>query len=214
MLLHYVTELKSIRNGQGNDSRDNTTVVTHIDLLLQFMNDYFGSNIRRLKSLFQRTEITYDLLWALFKPNAMVYTTCPGSGKPRCVKFVSAEEKSSVYKGKYFSVEYHYLNHDGKRFGEATVTLEIPEFSGVQKIHALDVFPLHFHKDEETVRSELMRYGRKFVSLQGIHHQHYHGAAFYMRKGVPVKFHVKSRVIVDATSFKESNPNYSTPKIQ
>jgi hypothetical protein len=180
---------------KGNGSCDNATTVTHIDLLLQFMNDYFGSNVRRLKSLFH-------LLWALFKPNIMVYTTCPGSGKPRCVKFVSAEEKNSVYKGKYFNVDCHYLNHDGKRFGEATVTLEIPEFSGVQKIHALDVFPLQFHKEEETVRSELMRYGRNFVSLQGIHHQHYHGAAFYMRKGVPVKFHVKGRVIADATFFQ------------
>ena len=42
MLFHYVTKLKSLRNGQRNDSRrDNATAATHIDLLLQFMNDYF-----------------------------------------------------------------------------------------------------------------------------------------------------------------------------
>ncbi len=34
------------------------------------------------------------------------------------------------------------------------------------------------------------------------------------RKGVPFKVHVSSRVIVDAASFKEANPNYSIPKIQ
>jgi uncharacterized protein DUF7025 len=29
--------------------------------------------------------IIYGLLWALFKPSTLVYTTCLGTGKPRCV---------------------------------------------------------------------------------------------------------------------------------
>lgn len=89
--------------------------------------------------------------------------------------------KTSVYKGKYLNIECRYLHNDNKRFGEATIDLEIPEFSGMQKIDTLAAFPLHFHKDEETVRSQLLECGRKFVSLQGIHHRHYHGEAFYVR---------------------------------
>ena len=214
ILFHYVTELRSCRDDPGQDSCDKVTLSKHINLLLRFLKDHFGSAIPRLRSLLEQAEITYDILWALFKPNAMVYTTCPGTGKPRCARYVQAEEKNSIQKGKYLSIDCRYVYHEGEHFGEAAVVLEIPEFSGTQKIQSLDAFPLRYHQDEETVTSELMRYGRKFVSLQGIHHQHHRGQAFYMRRGVPAKLHVKSRVVVDVISFQESNPNYGMPKLQ
>ena len=186
----------------------------HVGLLPDFMKDHYGSIARRFQVLFKQREISFDLLWVLYKPNSLIYTTCPGTGKPRCVRFISAEVKTSVHKGKYLNMECRYLHNDSKRFGEATIDLDISEFSWVQKINNLSAFPLRFHKDEEAVRSQLIECGRKFVSLQGLHHRHYHGEAFYMRKGVPIKLHVSSRVMVDAVSLKEANPNYSIPKIQ
>ena len=111
-------------------------------------------------------------------------------------------------------MDCRYLNHDGNSFGEATVNLNIMKFHGVQKIRNLDVFPLRFHGEEETIRDELIRCGRKLLSLQGVRHQYYRGKAFYMHKESAVKFHVQSRVMVDATSFKEANPNYRTAKVQ
>jgi hypothetical protein len=50
----------------------------------------------RLNALLEKSEITYDLLWALFKPNAMIYTTCVGSDKPSCVKYKFSEEKKAM----------------------------------------------------------------------------------------------------------------------
>ena len=211
VLFHYVVDLMSLnRNREGLTD----TASKHVGLLIQFMDEYFGSTARKLRSMLKRREISFDLLWGLYKPNELTYTTCPGTGQPRCVRFVSAQEKVDLYKGKYLSLKCRYLNYDSKRFGEATAELEVDEFSGVRKVGTLNAFPLHLHKDEETVRNQLTECGRRFVSLRGTHHKRYQGEAFYICKGVPHKIHVNSRVMVDVTSFKEANPNYNFSKLQ
>jgi hypothetical protein len=43
--------------------------------------------------LLEKREIIYDLLWAFFKPNIVVYTTCVGTGKLRYVKYNFGEER-------------------------------------------------------------------------------------------------------------------------
>lgn len=50
---------------------------------------------RHLLSLLENDEITYDLLWALFMPNSMPYTTCFGTDKPRCVIYDAGEEQET-----------------------------------------------------------------------------------------------------------------------
>jgi hypothetical protein len=51
--------------------------------------------------------------------------------------------------------------------------------------------------------------GRKFISLIETHYRNYKGLAFYKDKKNEVKkFHVSGRVMVDAISFREKNPNY------
>lgn len=183
-----------------------------IRLLLRFLHSHFAPVARSLYPLLEHGEITFELLWAIFKPNDLLFTTCSGSGQPRCVRIVSSQEETSLLEGKSFSMDCRYLNHDGKSFGEATIKLNIGNFHGVQKIRDLEVFPLRFHAEEKTLRNELFSCGRKFFSLLGVRHQYYRGKAFYVRKDNPMKVHVQSRVIVDAISFKEANPNYRTSK--
>ena len=47
----------------------------------------------------------------------------------------------------------------------------------------------------------------------GVHHYDYEGFAFFIQKGRPVKVYVKSRIMIDASSFKQIQPNYDSPKI-
>lgn len=58
-----------------------------------------------LTSLLENGEI--DLLWALFKPNDPVFTTCHGTHKPRCVRCGFDEEKTSKSGSKYWN-RYRY----------------------------------------------------------------------------------------------------------
>lgn len=50
--------------------------------------------------------ITFDLLWALWKPNTLVYTTTYGSvDEPRVFKVEVAEKHYSIVRGEFYYIE-------------------------------------------------------------------------------------------------------------
>jgi hypothetical protein len=184
----------------------------HLDLLIDRMKKTYAPTTERLLPLLQHGEITWDLLWALFKPNTPVYTTCFGTKKPRCVIYDSFEEKINKAKKKYFSMDCQFFDFDGKTFGKAPIELVIPKFRGTKRIDTLPAFPLKYHLDEKQVKSDLVECGRKFVRLIGTHHCHCQGEAFLMHRGEPAKFSIDSRIMIDADFFWKMNPNYSRPR--
>lgn len=113
----------------------------------------------------------------------------------------------------YFHLECHYVDFDGKAFGETSIELAILKFRGTKRIDSLDAFPLEYHPNKIQVKANLVELGRKFVSLMGVHHRQYRGDAFYMRKGQPIKVPVNSRIMIDAVFFQEANPNHTRPSI-
>ena len=181
--------------------------------MVSFVKKTYASTHERLIALLEAQEITYDLLWALFKPNIVVYTTCFGTAKLRCVKYNSGEERTTNNGVEYFHLECRYLDFDGKVFGETSVELGIPKFRGTRKVNSLDAFPLEYHPSKNKILAHLVDCGRKFVSLISVHHRQYRGDAFYVRKGKPIKVPVNCRIIVDAAYFQEANPNYTRPRI-
>ena len=102
----------------------------HLDLLIGFIQTTYKSTAQRLSSLLAEGEITYDLLWALVRPNSTVYTTCPGTKKPRCVIYDSGEEKEISSGSKYFNMECRYLDYDGQVFREASIDIPILLYEG------------------------------------------------------------------------------------
>ncbi len=189
-----------------------STCLKHLDLLVDFIKTTYKSTAQRLLSLLENDEITYDLLWVLFKPNSMVYTTCFGTGKPRCVIYDDGEERETSNGLKYYKMECRYLDYDGQVFGESSIDLAIVKFRGKKRISTLNAFPLQYHRDEMEMKAHLVECGRKFVSVLGAQHRHCRGTAFYMKDGEPVKVSVDSRVMLDAAFFRKMNPNYTRPQ--
>lgn len=184
----------------------------HLNLLVRWVIEAYASVSQRLSSLLNQNLITYDLLWALFKPGCHVYTNCLGTEKPRCVVFDAGEEvtREGVT---YYKLESRYLDHDGKMFGEAGVILGVLKFRGSKPIETLDAFPLRFHPNHDQIHQELVETGRKFCSLAGTHTQRCDGSAFIMKDGEPIKMNVNSCVTVDAAFFNVMQPNYSRPRV-
>jgi hypothetical protein len=110
-------------------------------------------------------------------------------------------------------MECRYIDFDGEAFGDVSLNLVIPKFRGTKRIDTLTAFPLQYHADESGVRIDLLKCGRKFISLIGTHHRHCCGKAFFMYDGSPVLFPVNSRIMIDAAFFRKQNPNYSRPRI-
>ncbi len=211
LLFHYLSELKAYRSEHA--TLDDSTL-RHLDLLLGFIKKTYEPTTEQLNALLAKGEITYNLLWALFKPNMVVYTTCVGTGKPRCVKFDFGEERKQQISGvDYFHIGCHYLDFDGKVFGEISTALQIEKFRGARRIDTLGIFPLLYHQKEQEMTAYLENRGRSFLKLMHVNHCQYRGMAFYMKKNRPVKLFVNSRIMVDAAFFREANPNYARASI-
>jgi hypothetical protein len=122
---------------------------------------------------------------------------------------ILAKRKKQIDRVDYFHIRCHYLDSDGKVFGEVSTALGIEKFRGTRRINSLGVFPLLYHQKEKETRAYLDKCGQKFLSLISVHHCQYQGMAFYMKKNCPVKLFVNSWIMVDAAYFQEANPNYA-----
>ncbi|KAF2174396.1 hypothetical protein K469DRAFT_648321, partial [Zopfia rhizophila CBS 207.26] len=213
LLFNFLLELESYRSSASNNS-ENTLRLKHLGLLVDFIKTSHQSTAKRLVSLLHRREITYDLLPALFKPNLEVYTTCRGTSVSRCFKYNYGEEKTELNGSKFFCIDGRYIDFDGKMLGEANIRCSIPKFRGTKQIDLLQAYPLQFHPQSEETRKELIKLGRAFCSLRGVHHVQYAGRAFQIKeKGEIASQHVKSRIMVDATFFQQMIPDYPAPRI-
>ncbi|KAH7146804.1 hypothetical protein B0J13DRAFT_584284 [Dactylonectria estremocensis] len=188
MLFNVLPELKLYQQNLTPDSRTSS----HLNELINFIERTYTDTNCHIQSLLAHGEITYDLLWSLFKPNQLLFTTCSGIHKSRCVRHVCGEEKKNMYGAKYWSLDCRYNDFDGKEFGEVSI---------------------EYHPHFNEIKSELTDCGKRFVSLRGAHYRHCKGAAFFLRKGEPVELQVDSRVMIDAAFFKKANPTYPGLKI-
>ena len=81
----------------------------------------------------------------------------------------------------------------GRAFGKHVSNIYLREFGGTQKINRLSAYPISYHPDPEGLKAALIKRGRKWASLNGVHHVYYHGLAGmrkdfdYVRYNVSIK---------------------------
>jgi hypothetical protein len=207
LLFHFLSELKSFGAGLNQDATEGDDM-RHLGLLIEHLDEEYESTTNQLSSLLAHRKITYDLLWAFFKPGTLMYLTCPFTGLPRCIRYSSGKETKTVRKGDCFEIQGQYFDYDGEVFGEATETLQLELFAGARRIENLPIFPLEFHPDPN-IWSRLVSAGQKFVSFIGCHHRQYEGNMFAPHKDQQLmKVHVSGRIMIDAQQFRKWNPNY------
>jgi hypothetical protein len=169
LLFHFLPELKSFDTGSDDDTMEEGGM-RHLSLLIKHLEEAYESITGQMNSLLTHRKITYDLLWAFFKPGALLYMTCPSTGLPRSIHYSCGKETKTVRKGVCFEIQCQYFDYDGEVFGESTEILQIEMFSGARRIENLPAYPLEFHPNPE-IWSRLVLAGRKFVSLIGCYHR-------------------------------------------
>ncbi len=211
ILYHHLPHLEA-RLTSGLPTTDKEA--RHLELLVRFLQSHFASAIKTLPKLLEHGEITFDLLWALFRPNSIVYSVDEHSEQPECTMVDFGDDKEGM-RGRFFGLDVRNINWVGKVFGEVSDIIVIYEFPGAQPITSLDAFPLEYHQDMGTVKSTLIKRGRRFTALAGVHHCAYSGLA-HVKKDPPaktVKFSAKGRLMVDSLTFREHSPNYNSPRV-
>lgn len=164
ILYHYYDEItrymkktlkpKLKRAKRSKDKKQLTQEIAQCKLLLGYVDQDFTATRKALKPLLKAGTITYELCWALFKPNTIVFTPTYGNKEdPRCFKVEQCYEYESWLSGvKSCCIDGKYLEYDGQVYGLGDHQAEIKAFKGHKKITSLVAYPLKYHKDPK-VRS-------------------------------------------------------------
>ncbi|KFY03751.1 hypothetical protein O988_01262 [Pseudogymnoascus sp. VKM F-3808] len=218
-LRKLMKDLKAKRKGEvkmkKKEIKKNDEKIKHIKVLLKYMDKDYAETKKTLYPMLESGLITFDYLWALYKPNTLAYTTTYGTlDEPRAFKIEYAEKEASFMKGEWYNIEGKYLEYDGKVWGMGTMDCDVPAFKGARKITSLACYPLRYHKDEEKVRKELIERGKKFVSLQGVHYKSHEGLAYYKKKRQVIKVNINGRIMIDPAIHRRINPNYQVSTVK
>lgn len=225
-LFHYYNEIKAYikkelkpklkRTKKSKDKKLRTQQVAQCKLLLKYLDEDYTSVRKALKPMLKAGTITYDLVWALFKPNTIAYTPTYGNkDDPRCFRVdFSYEYESWLTQAKSLVVDGRYLEYDGKSFGLGDHQVQIQAFKGHKKITSLSAYPLKYHKDPEGIKKQLIDRGMKFVALQGMNYRLQKGIAYMKHKNSVVRFNINGRVMIDPAIFRRINPNYQLSYIK
>ncbi|KAJ2892621.1 hypothetical protein MKZ38_009544 [Zalerion maritima] len=211
VLFHVRGALKAQHQRAINDK--NTTAAQHLGLLVDCIETTFQPTNQQLSVFLAKNKVTYDLFWALFKPNAKVYTTYKGTNTPISALYNHDKKRLNMDGTKFIYVEIRYLNSNGKKLGEVTTGRKIPYFRGTKKIEFFQVYPLEYQPEKEKITKDLINNGRKIISLMGLHYYQYKGKAFFIDdEGEIVKRYIKDRIMIDAVCFQEQNPGHPFPQ--
>jgi hypothetical protein len=176
-LFHFRKELR------GYASDDSRTVVEkeHLDVLMKFMKKNLSQTERDARNSEPFQMVSYPLLWTLFRPEEVVIAQ--GDHFDECYMVDSFEYVEEVRPGTddnltpYFQIHVKRWNYNGTRFGMSEEKLKIREFLTPVKIDTLMVYPIRFHKKEDTtsLTERLIARGRKWRSIVDKTHKYYNG---------------------------------------
>ncbi|VUC22405.1 unnamed protein product [Clonostachys rosea] len=182
----------------------------HLKVLIKYLDHDYASLKASLIPMLQNGLITFELLWALWKPGTLAYSPTYGNNDmPRVFRVEASERHNSLTKGEFYFIDGKYFEYDGKRFGLGNVSEDVLEFTGARRITSLPCYPLAYCANEAVIRKELVERGKKFVALSGMHYRAYNGMAYLKRKKGTVRFNIQnSRIMIDPATFRRINPNY------
>ena len=186
MFLTYMAEFEKYKQAilakkQKTDA--DTHLYSTVNLLLSSLASDYRATLAKIKKLTSHSEITFDLLFAILVPRTLFVTKCAITGLPRLFKLVSVQRTSidcrGVYKLTFESVDLvdKTEGNGASRVGRVETIVLIKHFKGTVKIPSLDAYPLVFHPDEAALREVVLKRGKKWVSLIGVHHRQYDGTA-------------------------------------
>ena len=141
-LREYLTQLA--QNGLPTD-QDNTA--EHLSFFINFLEAEYATKLQQIKSLTSHGEIAFDLLRSIFLPQSVIFTLCETTSEPRAVRLRDISLATHFWSpDPYWKLDCEYLdlNNDSK-LGLATITLEISQFKGVEKIANLKAYPMDWH---------------------------------------------------------------------
>ncbi len=175
-------------------------LIADISTALQYVDEEQGKNIKSLENMIPNNEITWPLLWALFRPNIMLYHFHQYTEQHQVLLMRRMKIRMRQDHTQYWHIMCDMIADDGLKFGytknlgisnrpDKYQDLEIDEFEGALKMHDLAVYPLELSPNAAQIRSDVIERGRKYISMTGNTYLETRGPA--MRETMNDRYEVK-----------------------
>lgn len=191
-----------------DDSDEDRETKKHASLLFSVLKTEFSDVIDSSQDMMSKGVITFDLLWTIFQPAALVYSR--QDGQDIALKLLNTKYSVDQNGTPILILTAKCVDWDGSRFGTNKTITQIKMYTGTRKISSLAVFPLDFHPEKDDMTQRLLERGAKFEALAGCHYKQYSGIGWKMNQyGGKDKFNIKGRVMIDTGSWNRLNANYA-----
>ena len=176
--LKYAAELekKKSRTEQENN------MLVSVNLLNSTIASDYRVTLNTIERLTSHGEITFDLLYAILVPRSLMVTKCAITGLPRLFELTSwtrtTIDSKPVYQLMLQSVDLvDRPQSHSVVVGKVQTIVYLMYVRGAVKISTLDAYPLQYHPNPDMLKDALLKRGKKWVSLIGVHHKQYDGLA-------------------------------------
>jgi hypothetical protein len=212
-LIHRWAELETAMSKLNDKTEDQRTTKAHAELLQEILVKEFKSMIDTSQDMKSKRVMTYEHLWTLFQPGAIVFAR--QDGQETAMSLVETRYGQDAKGIPCFWLTCKYVDWDGAKFGTQKLNLSISIFSGTRSISSLRVYPLEYHHEADALRERLISRGAKAEELAGPNYRAYQGVAWRFGSfGTKEKYNVKGRIIIDTYGWNRFDPTrsiYVTP---
>lgn len=154
-----------------DSTKSGSILKQHLKLLVQVMDEMFGSFMTHLKHLNASKLISYKLAWTYFRKNSMLF--CPSRDAERIFRVVSTSYE--MHPCPHMRINCEEVGFDGETFVWKPTSQQFPAFSGNLPVTELPVYPLEFHDDPEGVKERLRVRAKKALDYQELTYCEYTG---------------------------------------
>ncbi|KAI1127425.1 P-loop containing nucleoside triphosphate hydrolase protein [Nemania abortiva] len=183
-------ELVSNRKDEDSDA------AAHAQLLYNLLEIELRDKRNELDNLINDGIITYENLWAIFRPGSLVFSIIEDQNR---IFFL---QDTHYIQDSFMELHVKFIDWDGTQFGYRSTTLRVCKFSGTQRITGLDAYPIEFHPSRSDVEESVKARGEMFRDMHSFHYVSYKGTMLCGDQ----RLKIDERIIVDAFSHGRNHP--------
>ncbi|KAI0976821.1 hypothetical protein F4678DRAFT_468930 [Xylaria arbuscula] len=153
VLVHHRAALLRYKTAQPetHDEEYASTTSKHIDLLVGFLEQTYGRQIREegIRHSRKIPTVTYEWLWLLLRPGEVIYTQHDSAWSPFVISRASKKIAPNEDGLCSYSIDCWNYMYQNKKLRRRMHTFEINPFSGEEAIRNLTVIPAQFFTGED-----------------------------------------------------------------
>ncbi|KAL2061152.1 hypothetical protein VTL71DRAFT_7425 [Oculimacula yallundae] len=182
-----------------DQTKANGLLKEHLNLLIQVMDEMFGSFMEHLKNLNASGLISYKLAWTYFPKHTMIFygtKDCERICRVIATNYVCHPEPA-------LNISCQELAFDGESFEWTPLQVQLSPFAGNCPVTKLACYPISFHENPQTVKDRLTARAKKVLGYQELTYCDYNGVGLLATDCGFQRHNVTGRILIDYFGYQK-----------